>query len=188
MTRLPAARREQILIWLQDEPMLTIDDMALRLGVSHMTIHRDLDALAQSGQVVKTHGGAARIHQNEPTRGTAACQVCQGAVQERSAFVIHTRRGAVIELCCAHCGLLALAGTADVASALARDFIYDRMVNCWQAHYVLDSDVVRCCVPSVLCFASESDALRFQRGFGGVVMTCAEAQHHLSRHHEPHHH
>lgn len=57
--RLPAAvRRGEIRALLAENQAVSISDLAARFGVSEMTIRRDLDALEQSGQVQRTHGGA----------------------------------------------------------------------------------------------------------------------------------
>ena len=64
----------------------------------------------------------------------------------------------------------------DVEAALARDFLFGRMVNAFDASYVIDADVRLCCVPSTICFATAADAERFERGFGGRVTTYATAQ------------
>ena len=62
-----------------------------------------------------------------------------------------------------------------VATALASDYLYGRMVNVRQATFLLGSSVDLCCAPSVLCFASETDARRFQLGFGGQLYTLEQA-------------
>ncbi|MCA9981759.1 MAG: nitrous oxide reductase accessory protein NosL, partial [Anaerolineales bacterium] len=89
--------------------------------------------------------------------------------------------------CCAHCGLLYLGQLAEqeaVPSALARDFLYGRMVNVQSAFFVVQSAVEVCCVPSTLCFATAEDATRFQQGFGGEVLTYAEAIAFLEQRHQ----
>jgi nitrous oxide reductase accessory protein NosL len=66
---------------------------------------------------------------------------------------------------------------------LATDFLYDRTLNAAQAVYLVESTVTACCMPSVLCFATNNDAQRFQQGFGGQMMTFTEARHYLAEHH-----
>jgi Fe2+ or Zn2+ uptake regulation protein len=178
MSEIPSARRDQILEWLQESHVLTIEELVERMGVSTMTVHRDLDMLAKSGLAQKVHGGV-RLAQPARASSTPSCSLCQMTVTDRTAFVIHTNQGHVLDACCPHCGLLLLTETEGVVSALAKDFIYGRMVNCWQAAYVMEADIHLYCVPAVLCFASQADALRFQKGFGGSVMTFEQAQNHL---------
>lgn len=53
------ARRDQIMKLLRDQGTVRSDELGERLGVSTMTVHRDLDALAELGWVRRFHGGAA---------------------------------------------------------------------------------------------------------------------------------
>jgi hypothetical protein len=62
-----------------------------------------------------------------------------------------------------------------VHSALAVDFLYERLVNARQAAFVLESSVNVCCQPSVICFANEKDAQGFQMGFGGRICNLDQA-------------
>ena len=52
------ARRERILAELDAGGECLVDELAGRFGVSGMTIRRDLQALADAGRVIRTHGGA----------------------------------------------------------------------------------------------------------------------------------
>src|SRR3954467_10449021 len=51
-------RRQWILSMLQTADFLPITDLARQLGVSQMTIRRDLHALEDAGEVKMFHGGA----------------------------------------------------------------------------------------------------------------------------------
>ncbi|MBL8120595.1 MAG: DeoR/GlpR transcriptional regulator [Anaerolineae bacterium] len=189
VTDIPSARQKQILDWLQEAEMLAIDDLVSRLGVSAMTVHRDLDALVRAGQAVKVHGGVRTAPLRAPgERMQLECAMCHNPVTERTVFVLHTRSGAVLHACCPHCGLMLMGQTPDLALALAKDFIYGRMVNCLQAVFLAESSISLCCIPSVLCFSCEDDARRFQAGFGGRIMDCVEARDYLGHHHHHHHH
>src|SRR5262249_22713979 len=147
-------------------------------------VHRDLDALVQSGQALKVHGGV-KLAAPSPlaARSMPICHLCQAAVPDRTAFVVHTAQGQVLDACCPHCGLVLMSVTEGVVSALAKDFIYGRMVNCWQATCLVECEISICCAPSVLCFSSLNDAARFQSGFGGRIMAFGEAQHYLVQNH-----
>ncbi len=61
-------RQEQIKAYIEQENVVSIRDLqALFPEVSLMTIHRDLDALEQSGDVVKFRGGARSVrHSSDP--------------------------------------------------------------------------------------------------------------------------
>ena len=54
-----AAQRVEVILKLIGEGReCSVADLAVRFGVSEMTIRRDLDALAAQGRVIRTHGGA----------------------------------------------------------------------------------------------------------------------------------
>jgi len=61
-------RRQQIidLVTKTDSRMVSISHLSQQLGVSEMTIRRDLDWLASRSLVTRIHGGAA-VHQANPT-------------------------------------------------------------------------------------------------------------------------
>ncbi|MGE5591925.1 MAG: DeoR/GlpR family DNA-binding transcription regulator [Bacillota bacterium] len=52
------ARRAQIVQWLQDHGQVQVRDLADFLGVSEMTVRRDLEYLAREGTLIRTYGGA----------------------------------------------------------------------------------------------------------------------------------
>lgn len=52
------SRREQILEELRGQRSVRVSDLAPRLGVSEMTVRRDLELLAEAGLADKVHGGA----------------------------------------------------------------------------------------------------------------------------------
>src|SRR6478672_2708905 len=55
---LAAARHSAILAEVQRERIVRVTDLAKLLGVSLMTVRRDIEALDASGAVEKIHGGA----------------------------------------------------------------------------------------------------------------------------------
>ncbi len=190
MGKMPSMRQESILMWLREESPLTIVQLAERLGVSAMTVHRDLGKLAAEKRVQKIHGGVKLATTTIPSVPTAAtvptatiCKMCGMRVARRTSFSIHNKQGETYHACCPHCGMLLLQRCDDVDSALAREFLYGRMVNVHQAFFVIDSDITLCCMPSTICFASESDAARFQKGYGGQVMDFETAVTFLTDHH-----
>jgi DNA-binding Lrp family transcriptional regulator len=175
----PRQRQQQIMEWLQAERSLAIDALAERLGVSAMTIHRDLDHLASSGQVQKVYGAVEWV-EAQPSH-ERACEVCHAQAPDRTLFTIQLKNGEQRYACCPHCGLLMMSD--DVALALTPDFLYGHMVNVTQAVYVIESRVHLCCVPSALCFTSIEDAQSFQHGFGGKVMTFEIMMKHVRHQH-----
>ncbi len=55
---LAARRRDLLMTELSYNGYLHVSEMAASLGVSEMTIRRDIDALAKKGQLTRVHGGA----------------------------------------------------------------------------------------------------------------------------------
>ncbi len=181
----PAARRQQILNWLEEEGSLSIRELEARLSISHMTVHRDLDKLAEQNLVRKVRAGAV-LAQTQEKRNTVkqTCAMCTGRVLQRSEFIIMRQDKSQKSACCPHCGILLLANKAEEETALARDYLYGQMVNVFQAYYVIASDVRLCCVPTILCFANMSDAQKFSQGFGGQVLNFSQALIHLTTSHQ----
>lgn len=60
MPIIPADRQSQIAALVQEEGAVQVAELAERFAVSVLTIRRDLDQLAEQGQVERTHGGAIR--------------------------------------------------------------------------------------------------------------------------------
>ena len=56
---LAAMRQAEILEQVKQAGGARVSDLSQMLGVSDMTIRRDLEALAQQGLVSKVHGGAS---------------------------------------------------------------------------------------------------------------------------------
>jgi DeoR family transcriptional regulator, copper-sensing transcriptional repressor len=182
MSDLPNTRQAQIIEWLEENHTLTIDELVKRLGVSAMTVHRDLDALHRAGSVTKVHGGVT-LQETKASSNPSICNVCDIGIGSRTAFVIQLESGEQHHACCPHCGLLMSNDLKAIATLLTKDFIYGRTINARQGIYVLESEITLCCVPSVLCFVSVEDASRFQRGFSGMTMNFKEAQQYLTAQH-----
>jgi len=175
---IPTERRERILALLAERGTVRIDELSRELGVSAMTVHRDLDRLAAEGRVRKVRGGAV-LSAPASTLGDE-CPICHASPATRTQMVLHLSDGSHKRTCCPHCGLLALAAAGpQVTSALVTDFLYGRMVNARTARYVVEPELRLCCTPTVLAFEHAEDATRFQRGFGGRVLNLEDAMRHL---------
>lgn len=169
---------------IQKQGNVSVQQLVTQFGVSRMTIHRDLDVLVTAGVLRKVRGGAVHdalrgaddTQLPTATSTTATCAMCNMPVNDRSMMMIHSRSRGKLCACCPHCGLMMLGNLDDVDAALAQDFLFGRMVNAFDATYVVDADVRLCCVPSTICFATSADAERFQHGFGGQVTTFTNAQ------------
>lgn len=185
-------RREHILKWLQEQQVLAIDDLASRLSVSIMTVHRDLEPFVSNGVVEKSYG-KVRLRSESPAPHAApahgsVCAMCHTAISDRTMFTIHLSSGNILTACCAHCGLIMMKMQTGAYSALTKDFLHGLMVNVLQAYFVVNSRIQACCVPSVLCFATAEDASAFQLGFGGEMWSFEETTSHLTmtHHHKTH--
>jgi DNA-binding transcriptional ArsR family regulator len=183
MGNLSNQRQGLILKWLQEKQSLTIQELSQHFGVSTMTIHRDLDTLVEAGFVEKVHGGVTLISEPEIKDNTRFCRMCAMPITPRTMVIIHLISGEILRACCPHCGLLLMKELA-IKSALTPDFIYGRMTNMLQAFYVIESRILLCCSPSVLCFTLYEDALSFQVGFGGQIVGYPEALDLMSDKHE----
>lgn len=65
---LPAERRQKILEIIGKELTVRVSSLSEALGVSEMTIRRDLDFLAERGLTERTHGGAVFCKRRTPGR------------------------------------------------------------------------------------------------------------------------
>jgi hypothetical protein len=184
---LPADRRRHILTLLAAQGSVSIKELCAQFNVSHMTIHRDLDYLESEGQLRKVRGGALEATPVPAVAATSAvthCCVCERPVQGHTAVICHSTSGEKNTACCPHCMLMYLSHrTPDEmpATILVTDFLYSIKVNAQAAHYLLGPDIVVCCTPSALAFSRLEDAERFQRGFGGRLMSFPEALQHVRK-------
>lgn len=79
--RIPATvRLEAILAEVESNGHASVSDIAERLGVSEMTIRRDMDKLGAEGHVVRTHGGA---HSNDDLR-SKVFEMIEPSVENRA--------------------------------------------------------------------------------------------------------
>ncbi|MGO4936236.1 DeoR/GlpR family DNA-binding transcription regulator [Fundicoccus sp. Sow4_H7] len=58
---LPFERKSRILEYMDNGEVIYISDLAEVLGVSEITVRRDLKALEDEGHVIRLHGGGAKI-------------------------------------------------------------------------------------------------------------------------------
>ena len=180
MSETPTARQRQILELLNARQMLTIHELVRELGVSSMTVHRDLDALASAGHLAKTHGGAT-LPARAPNHSAAPdlCAMCNRIAPQRTTVIIQDPQRGRFSACCPHCGLALIDLNHATDLVLVTDFLYCRMINASEATYLIGSEVSLCCAPGILAFACLDDAARFQRGFGGEIMDLMKAHGYL---------
>jgi len=175
----PTARQRQILELLSARRMLTTQELARELGVSSMTVHRDLDKLADAGHLAKTHGGASLPSRIPNSVTPDLCAMCHRIVPQRTTVIIQDPQRGRLSACCPHCGLALIDLHHATDLMLVTDFLYCRMINAGEAIYLIGSEVSLCCTPGILAFASVDDAARFQRGFGGETMELMQAHSYL---------
>ncbi|MBC8332094.1 MAG: DeoR family transcriptional regulator [Anaerolineae bacterium] len=180
MNSLPESRQQQILALLQTAETLSIRELAAELDVSQMTIHRDLNKLAENGLVLKMHGGVKLAAESIAAKPAAhTCGMCHQPISSRNAFILDCPDNEQIGACCPHCGLMMQCSENTPRVILATDFIYGHKTNALGAYYLIGSAVTVCCSPSVLAFASPEDGAQFQRGFGGDLMSYRQIQAYL---------
>jgi DeoR/GlpR family transcriptional regulator of sugar metabolism len=56
----PHERRQRILDRILEQDSVTVDDLAEEFGLTKMSLRRDLNALAENGQIARVRGGATR--------------------------------------------------------------------------------------------------------------------------------
>jgi DeoR/GlpR family transcriptional regulator of sugar metabolism len=177
MTKLsPAERERQILNLITSRGSASIEELAQACSVSTMTIHRDLQRLEKMGRIQKRHGGAIVA---ESIVSHSACAMCGKTSSGKQTFIIHFKQGDPKHACCAHCGLMLLSASQDVWQAMTMDFLHGHMISAGQAIYLIGCDLNVCCVPTILTFGAQTEAERFQSGFGGTLANMEEAIHSL---------
>lgn len=175
---LPAERRRRIKEWMQEQHNMKISELSDRLGVSEMTIHRDIKPLVDEGAVIKTFGGITlvREHAKKGTSGDE-CAYCSKKNHETLAFRLILPNDKIETTCCGHCGLLRYKQLGDkVIQAVCRDFLRHTTISAVQATFVMDTTLdIGCCQPQVLTFENRIHAEKFVKGFGGVVLSFSDA-------------
>lgn len=177
MTYTPAQREKIILDEVQLAGSVSLKDLAERLSVSSMTVHRDVNKLAAEGLVGKSRGEVLVSTKSKPEADV--CAMCRKQISPRTSYLLMLKNGEQKRACCAHCGLMLQTTIEDVWQAMTTDFLYGHMISANQAFFVLGSDLTICCMPSVLSFGSEVEAQKFITGFGGRVATMTEVLQHF---------
>ncbi|MCX4751116.1 DeoR/GlpR family DNA-binding transcription regulator [Kitasatospora sp. NBC_01287] len=78
-----ANRLDLTLRLVQGADRISVSELSQRLGVSEMTVRRDLDALERQGLVRRVHGGAVATRAREEGSGFAAREPWQAATKDR---------------------------------------------------------------------------------------------------------
>lgn len=169
-------RRRTILRWLSRRGSIAVAELVRQFAVSRMTIHRDLDYLADQGAVQKWHGWVelpeAPLDDQHPQ---GSCDVCQSSLHYSTLWTLELCNGQRRQACCPCCGITLFLQSTEVKTIQAREFLHGRVVDGRRASYVAGSRVNPCCRPGLLAFGKPQDAADFQRGFGGRVLSFPEA-------------
>ena len=171
-------REQKILSYLKEHGNASIQQLVEAFGVSNMTIHRDLNKLAEAGHIQKKHGGAT-LPGAANRLAEEACAMCGKPSSQRTVFIVKLENAEEVRACCAHCGLMLQSRSEKVWQSLTTDYLYGHMISAGQAYYLVGSEVSVCCVPSILSFGSTADAEKFRKGFGGQVLSMNDTAHYL---------
>lgn len=169
---LPVERKHIIKEWIVERQTMKISELSKEIGVSEMTIHRDIKPLIEEGFIVKTYGGITIAESGNKAKSSLnQCDYCHREVNDRFSYRLFLADNNFVTACCAHCGLLEYRQLGDqVTHAICRDFMMQTTISALLAWYVMDTTIqVGCCQPQVLTFERKDHADKFVRGFGGKV-------------------
>jgi DeoR family transcriptional regulator, copper-sensing transcriptional repressor len=176
MRMLPIERQQQILTWVEEEGTLRVSEISSRLGVSEMTVYRDLKPLLENNKITKTSTGISAAIQDDSKRKDRCVYCLKPATNRKSVQLIKTDHS-IEQTCCPHCGLLRYQDIGDVvAQIMCRDFLTDVTISGKTATYLIGANLnLNCCHPQVIAFDSRMQASQFQKGFGGTLHSFHEA-------------
>lgn len=175
---LPNERKERIKDLVKSQHSIRIAELSELLGVSEMTIHRDIKSLVEEGVVVKTFGGITLGRKElKDLPESDNCVYCHRKIDNRLSYRLILSDNRVESTCCAHCGLLRHHQLRDqVIQAICHDFLFHTTISALQAWFVMDAGLdIGCCQPQILVFRKRDNADGFVKGFGGRVLSFTEA-------------
>ena len=106
------------------------------------------------------------------------CHVCGMDVSKypHTKYVVRTIGGEEFCTCGVQCGItLHLRLKEKFKSATATDLLSNRSFDAQKGFYVFKSTVITDMAPGFISFATRANAEKFQKGFGGKVVTYQEA-------------
>ena len=106
------------------------------------------------------------------------CIVCGMDVSKypHTKYVVTTTEGEEFLTCGVQCGLtLHLRFKEKFKSATASDLLSNRLFDAPKGFYVYKSTVITDMAPGFISFVTRANAEKFQKGFGGKVVTYQEA-------------
>jgi nitrous oxide reductase accessory protein NosL len=106
------------------------------------------------------------------------CIVCGMDVSKypHTKYVVTTTEGKEFVTCGVQCGLtLHLRLKEKFKTAMATDLLSNRSMDTQKGFYVYKSTVITDMAPGFISFVTRANAEKFQKGFGGKVVTYQEA-------------
>jgi nitrous oxide reductase accessory protein NosL len=106
------------------------------------------------------------------------CHVCGMDVSKypHTRYVVTTKEGEEFSTCGVQCGVtLHLRLKEKFKSATATDLLSNRSVDAQKAFFIYKSTVITDMAPGFIAFATKTNAEKFQKGFGGQVVSYQEA-------------
>jgi len=102
------------------------------------------------------------------------CAMCSKEIPARTGARLVSTADETYYTCCAHCALLLASRAGDEGTSFrlmkTKGYETGDVIDLPEAFFVYGSDVVPCCVPSVLAFASRERAEEFARREGGEAL------------------
>lgn len=179
MNKEKESRKEKILEILQEKKTISVKELSSILNVSEMTIYRNVRELEKEGLIQKNHGSIKIPTESKKelnSNKNEQCPICFKNINPHSSYKIIINSSQIIEACCEHCGFILHQRYENLnVSAICYDFITKKPMNPFEAYFVIDSEAIPCCNPSVIAFQNNNDALKFMNGFGGKVLNFIEA-------------
>ena len=156
-------RQNQMLEIVNQEGKIDVNSLAERVGVSAVTVRKDLDALAEMGLLIREHGYALRMGSDDINNRLAVKYEIKAQIAKKAASFVRPGETVMIESG-SSCALLAgeLAGKKDVTIITNSAFI---------AGYVRDKGSAR-----IVLLGGEYQR-ESQVMVGPLVHTCARSFH-----------
>lgn len=167
----PQMRKQKIRELIKERLNMKISDLSFILGVSEMTIHRDLAPLVEEGYVMKTFGGITLVRKEPRVEKGDDCVLCNRTTNNRFTYRL-ILKDKIENTCCPHCGLIRQFQLGDeVIQSVCYDFFTGNTISASFSWYVFDSTLrVGCCKPQILTFESKEHAEGFVKGFEGNIL------------------
>jgi len=176
-------RKKKILEILKEKGKISVKELSKIFKVSEMTIYRDVRELEKEKKVKRKYG-LIILNKEEKTKNVLIkqCPICEKPITRPRPYRIILENSETVEACCEHCGLLLHQKYENQkVSAITYDFITDSPITAFDAYFVVGSEAIPCCSPSVIPFASRETALKFKKGFGGEVLNFVDTYNKLTQ-------